>query len=414
MYQGLPSKNAVLDRGVMVRTALRAHQGICQVLDGIKGTAAHEIRPLFMLLDGEFSQRINWEMLCDTSSAFVALDRRSPIGRIVKQTNPNPLPPSELEVPVRLMVVISALGIGDQKNEWKALRDAVIQARKNGLAISVKVLVGLESLYDSIEVEIAGGLDDVELGSIASSSSDLTQAISNWAPHILHFFCHGFSDSNGQQLELATTADHALHDTNPHALSHGSVTVTGLNLRDLGYTLKNTWLVVLNCCSIGNATSTLPSMAAQVCTAGIPAVVAMMEPVTSADAYRFTKAFYPGALALILDAWTDLKAHASTTLELTTVMYSVRNAIAQGLKSNPQSSPHWSLPVLYVRSIDPQLFVRPAGGDNHVRLKTTAQLLTATAAKMNAEQANEILKKMLGDIPEDQWPTAEGDFHHGD
>ncbi|TFY85148.1 CHAT domain-containing protein [Pseudomonas kairouanensis] len=409
----LTQQNAVLARGAAVRNALRSHQGICEVLDAMNTLPLNDIRPLFIMLDDASSQRINWEMLCNTSDQFVALDSRWPIGRIVNQTSAYPIPPSELVTPVRIMVVLSALGIDDQENEWTALRDAVIQGRKIGLEISVNILVGRKDLYDSIRAEVAAGLADVNVEAMPSNASDLTQAIRNWSPHILHFFCHGLSDSNGQQLELATSADHTRHDADPLAVPHGSVTVTTQHLTKLGMTLKNPWLMVLNCCSSGKATQTAPSMAAKVCAAGIPAVVAMMEPVTSADAYRFTRAFYPETLVSILQARTDLNTQASTTLELAPIMYYVRDAIAQSRAGNLPNSPHWSLPVLYVRSVDAQLFVRPLAADNAVRLRTTAQLLIATGAKIPPELADEIVNKILDDIPQDQRPNAQGGFTHG-
>ncbi|ALN63253.1 hypothetical protein GLA29479_2384 [Lysobacter antibioticus] len=420
---GLDTQTAVLARGRMVRDALRQHQGISGVLDSLSQTLPTQVRPLFVMLNPSEAELINWEMLCDSNEQFVALDPRWPIARIIDPINAPSRLPGELTTPVRLMAVISALGIADQRKEWELLRDAVLAARQTGLPVLLKLLVGDSALHTRIRDEIQqdpAGLADIEVAAIDETAARLTQRIRQWSPNILHFFCHGHAGSAGQWLELATANDHvqfAAHD--PGTLA-GSINLPSQDLVTLGASLGNPWLMVLNCCSSGQGGNGLQSMANQVVSAGFPAVVAMMEPVEANDAYEFTRAFYPEALAALLRARDELKQRASTTLEWTPIMFHARSAISQLGNRDAQASPEWSLPVLYVRGVEAQVFIRPLGIEQaksdefRIRAETTAWWLRTAGQQFSEAERIEALERTLAEkgVPRALWPSADGSFEH--
>lgn len=420
----LQTDAAVLARGKMVRDALRQNQGISGVLDELSRALPHQMRPLFVMLRPSDAERINWEMLCDGDDAFIALDERWPIARIIDPINAPPRLPCELTTPVRLMAVISALGIRDQRKEWELLRDAVAYARGNGLKVKLKVLAGDSKLFQTIEQEIAQakagnapGADDTEVGPIETTPSRLTQRIREWGPNILHVFCHGRADAGGQALEFATANDHLQFAAHDPATTVGSVVVSAQHLVTLGASMVNPWLMVLNCCSSGQAGVGLHSMANQIVSRGFPAVVAMMEPVAANDAYEFTRAFYPRAFDLLKKASDELANKTSASLEWTPAMYQARCAISELDGREAENSPEWSLPVLYLRGLDEQLFLRPMGHtpqqseEYRVRVETVAAWLRTAGQQLTEAQRIEAMEAALGSVPRAFWPSPDGSLN---
>jgi hypothetical protein len=419
--------DAIVDtrgRGKAVRDALRQHPSLSGILDELRRVMPHQVSPLLVQLGLSDAELVHWETLCDIDDTFVALDPRWPIARIVDPVNAPQRPPCELTTPVRLMAVISALGIRDQQREWQLLRDAVVTARADGLPVLLKVLVGDPALYGVIAGEKAAGLAQLELGAIEDTPARLTQAIRAWSPNVLHVFCHGHADTAGQALELATANDHVQHAAgDPHTVA-GSVRVPAPSLARLGESLGNPWLLVLNCCSSGQAATGLQSMASQVVSTGFPAVVAMVEPVDAHDAYEFTRAFYPAALAALRQAQAALAGATSTTLEWTPVLSHARAAIAQR-PDRDDASPEWALPVLYVRGLDAQVFIRPlaagtaepaadTGTHRHrVQAETFAAWLRTAGQQMPPDDRHAVMTIALADVPTELWPDIDGNFEHG-
>lgn len=423
----LQTDAAVLARGKMVRDALRQNQGISGALDQLSKALPNQVRPLFVMLRPSDAERINWEMLCDGQDAFFALDERWPIARIIDPINAPPRLPCELTTPVRVMAVISALGIRDQRKEWEQLRDAVNYARGQGLKVKLKALIGDSALFKAIEQEIAQakaagapGADDTEVGAIETTPTRLTQRIREWGPNILHAFCHGRADAGGQALEFATANDHLQFAAKDPDTTAGSVVVSAQSLVTLGASLTNPWLMVLNCCSSGKAGVGLQSMANQIVSRGFPAVVAMMEPVAANDAYEFTRAFYPRVFDLLKTASDALAHSASAPLEWTPAMHQVRCAIAELDGREAENSPEWSLPVLYLRGLDEQVFVRPTGlsakqaEEYRVRVETVAAWLRTAGQQLTEAQRIEAMQAALASVPPAFWPSPDGSLNRVD
>jgi hypothetical protein len=420
----LQTNDSVLARGKLVRDALRKNQGIRDLLDALSATMAHQVRPLCVQLGRSDAERINWEMLCDQNDAFVALDQRWPIARIIDPINATQRIRRELTTPVRLMAIISALGIRDQRTEWESLRQAVEYARGIGLRVVFKAMIGDSDLLNEIEQAISAekaankpGANDIEVAAIEATPARLTQSIRMWSPNILHLFCHGNADSEEQSLEFATANDHEQFKAKDPNTTAGSVVVDARKLVDLSGLLVNPWLLVLNCCSSGKAGLGLQSMANQIVSRGFPAVVAMTESVGAKDAYELTRAFYPQAFDLLKTTSDQLTQHSSVSLDWAPLMHQVRYAIC-GLGGRvAENSPEWSMPVLYLRGVDPHEFDRPQGltpqqlEDYRVIVEWTANWLRTAGTHLTEAQRIEAMEDALKHVPRSLWPSVNGNLN---
>jgi hypothetical protein len=304
---GMPG--GVRKRGCLVRDSLLTHPAVATVLTQLFTTPVGQQQPIFVMMTESEAEQICWETLCDSNDHFVALDPRWPIGRVIDPTTMPNRPPPELTLPVRMMVLISAFGINGQDKEWRALRDDVLAARAKDLPVRMKVMVGDPAVRALIDADIAGGLADVEIAPIEKTSNLMVQEIVDWSPNILHCLCHGRSDPGNQSIEFATALDYLDPQT-----TEGSVKIYVSQLEVISTQLQNPWLLVLNCCSSGQAPKNLQSLAYRVVSAGFPAAVAMLEPIDANDAHEFTRAFYRSAFAGIASAakWSP-RARRSTT-----------------------------------------------------------------------------------------------------
>lgn len=405
--------DGVRERGRRVRDSLRAHPAVATVMTMLAATPVGQQQPIFVMLSESEAEQICWETLCDANDKFVALDPRWPVGRIIDPTTAPSRPPSELALPVRMMVVISALGIKGQAKEWLMLRQAVLVARAAGLPVRLKVLVGDTKLRQVIDAEIAGGLADVEASAIEASPTAMVQAIHEWAPNILHCFCHGRSEPGAQWIEFATAGDYL------NNADSGSVRLDTGDLEAIGAQLQNPWLLTLNCCSSGQAAKNLQSMAHQVVAAGFPAAVAMLEPVDAEDAHKFSGAFYRSLFAGIARAVDELEVQPRATFEWAEAMVHARKAICDGHQGDARNAREWALPLLYVRGIDPLSFERPhavpepQANIHKTRARVVAQWLKDVGLQKSEAERREVMELALDGVPKAFWPTLNGTFDNG-
>lgn len=406
--------DGVRERGRRVRDSLRAHPAVASVMTMLAATPVGVQQPIFVMLSESEAEQICWETLCDANDKFVALDPRWPIGRIIDPLTVPSRPPSELALPVRMMVLISALGIKDQAKEWLNLRQAVLAARGAGLPIRLKVMVGDTKLREAIDAEIAAGLDGVEAAAIANTPSQMVQAILDWAPNILHGFCHGRSEPGAQWIELGTATDYQNKQ-----VTSGSVRIETGDLEAISAQLPNPWLLTLNCCSSGQAAMNLQSMAHQVVAAGFPAAVAMLEPVDAEDAYQFTGAFYRSLFAGIARAAEELKTHPRASFEWAETMVQARKAICDGHQGDARNAREWALPLLYVRGVDPLMFERPSAvlepqaNIYKARARVVAEWLRDVGTQRGEAERLEVMHQALDGVPKAFWPTPRGTFDNG-
>ena len=410
---GIPG--AVRQRGELLRAQLATHPGIAQLLNTLETTPVDEFKPIYIVLSDSDAELISWETLCDTHGAFVALDKRWPIGRITDPMSGQPRPPAELQRPVRVMLVISAFGIADQHREWEVFVDALEKGRAAGLDILVKVLVGAPEIRQRIEQRITDGLAGVEVGHIQKTSARLIGDILEWSPNILHFFCHGRANESDQSLILATGSDYADPET-----VEGSTRVMKDSLVTLSTSLPNPWLLILNCCSTGQPVKNLQSIAHGVVSAGFPAAVAMLEPIDANDAFEFTDAFYHSLFPTLQNAVVELREENRTAFEWSSPMFAARAAI-RDLHGEAQNYHEWSLPVLYVRGLEPFFFERPrvpavSPGDTstyRAKAQVVAEWIRSVGTRYTPAEIEAIIAHALSDVPREFWPSPKGDFGNG-
>lgn len=402
--------DAVRERGRKVRDSLRQHPGVATLLTQLAATPQGQIQPLYVMLSDSDAELISWETLCDPKDAFVALDRRWPIGRIIDPMSGTSRPPARFEQPVRMLAVISALGVKGQVKEWQMLRDAVLNARQSGLKVDMRVLVGDAQLRQQIDAELPK-LPGFEAGPIDGLAQDLVAGIVDWAPNLLHLFCHGRSEAGAQFVELATATAYL----DPEA-EDGIVKLTPKQLVDISGQLRNPWLLTLNCCASGKAARNLQSIAHRVVGAGMPAAIAMLEPVDAADAHVFSRAFYRSLFAALKRVADTLKGAQRASMEWSEAMVEARNALCDAHGSAPEHGA-WTFPVLYVRGLEPFHFEQPqaAGSDDMATEYRSRALLVAgwlktAGARKSEAQRQEVIDLTLYDVPKPYWPTPSGDF----
>jgi hypothetical protein len=401
--------DAVRVRGQQVRMALIQHPGIARLLDLMPSVPTNSVAPFYVMLNEGDAELIGWETLCDAQDDFVAVDSRSPIGRIVEPQRDETRAPTALRMPIRVMAVISALGAAGQP-EWNLLFEAVSRARDNGLDVHLKVLVGDAALRTIIDTAVARHAPWLSVSPIARLGTMVVQDIADWKPQIVHFFCHGLADDSDQSLELATAQDYTSRATN------GSVKISTTQLVGLLEFLPNPWLLTLNCCSSGRAARTLNSMAHRAVLAGFPAAVAMLEPVTAGDAYLFTGTFYRTMFDQIGAAKQRLATAEQTAFEWLRPISVAREALVADHDSVPASSREWSLPVLYVRGVAPFMFWRPVAtvpsndeaADHKRRAAIVARWLVTTGAGVSVQVRKEAIEAALFDVPREFWPSVDG------
>lgn len=415
---GLPvfgSPSAVKERGRRLRTALIAHPGIALVLANLEATPVGQLKPIYVVLNGSSAELINWETLCDHTDRFVALDSRWPVGRMADpSTSPDRLP-GKLELPVRVMLVISAFAIQRQDKEWDAFEQSLTVANKSAVPWKIKVLVGDSNLHQRIGDAIAAGLANVEVAFIDKTPSRLVTSIREWDPHILHFFCHGRSDVIDQALELATAGDYA-----DASAKGGSVRLSKEHLGYIAQNLSNPWLLALNCCSGGQAASNLNSLAYDAVSVRFPAAVAMLEPVDAKDAHEFTSSFYSSLFQAFSNVATALKQANRVPFEWGQAMVDARTAI-RDLHGDEGTSHEWAIPALYVRGVDGFFFEQAAPAQVTKELADTYRLkariiadwLRTPGANQSEAEKQTVMQQVLGDVPEEYWPNSDGTFGNG-
>jgi len=158
--------------------------------------------------------------------------------------------------------------------------------------------------------------------------SDLEDAMDHGPWHIFHFIGHGGFDRNTEEGTIALTTDDGR--TDPVGADDFS--------RLLGehHSLR---LVMLNACDTGQASSldTFSSTAGALVRRGIPAVVAMQFEITDLAAIEFARTFY------------------EATAKQLPVDVSVMRA-RRRMKHAKKDTLEWGTPVLYLRSLESDIF----------------------------------------------------------
>jgi hypothetical protein len=180
-----------------------------------------------------------------------------------------------------------------------------------------------------------------------SDGKSLADLIREFAPHIVHAFCHGAAD-DPPYLELATTQDWVNRAT------QGSLQIDARQINGLSNPNSPAWLAVLNCCEVGAAGPATHALARQLVNEGpYAAALAMREPVEQVDATALSASLYPG----LLDALQALIAAGGDSVDIDWAALTVPSRIricesrlgGSTFAAASSALKQWTLPVLYQR-----------------------------------------------------------------
>jgi len=335
-------------------------------------------RAMFLDVREASAEGVPWEALCAPSEEFLSLDPRWPIARMVAAVDADS-GVRTFRRPLRIALLLSCLGIkaGPEWREiWKALSAWNREFEVLALVSEPELGAEIQALADH-RVRVAG---------MPTTATEVQEAVSAFAPHVVHLFCHGLAD-NPPFVDLAVTSDWL-----PGAVRK-PVQMEARQLNGLSNPQNPPWLAVLNCCEVGGSAGLVHSLARDLVSRGpFAAAIAMREPVEPEDAVIVSGCLYPGLLAAVdrvIDAggqpaefdWAAVTVRAR-------IQICERRQQGRTFTVTSRSVPQWTVPVLYVR---PTPFsVRLGGLSNEDAL--TLQLLREVRAA-NAEgtpQRNEI------------------------
>jgi len=355
------AQDALRSVGQTLYDAVAGRPPLADTFAEVLRTRAPARYPLFVQIDSASQvEALPWEALCDRDGTFLGLDERWPIGRIIDAPRP-PTAPAELMLPVKVAAVLSALDV-PAAAEWQALWDSITAAEITAagqLAVELLVLASEDGLAGTIAGTVPPPGVTVTVEPVPDSTDALQERITRFNPHVLHFFCHGSAGRRQPYLQVAVRSDWT--STTKHSLYLEAGQFRDLTAR----TSDLPWLLVLNCCETAAAGTrdNLQSLALMlVRDAALPAVVGMREPVSSADASRFTRAFYTELLAEVADRgagavpaeeplnWARYAVRARTSL---LDKYQLPRGEAA------ERTREWTLPVVYLRP-DPFVVRMPA------------------------------------------------------
>ena len=342
---GAPQIPADLVRtaGTMLYQALEKHESVRDALKAATAAASKEHAPIYFHIDQSDAEAFPWEVLCDAEGAFLSLNDRIPIARVVGSTRDGKEINRTFKLPVKVFAVLSAANVSAAA-EWKALYETF---KDITWGINIKILVGEPELQAEI-AKLAETDKRIEVGYVPADGNELLDQIRSYNPQLLHFFCHGNTASR-PHLRIATKADWV------RSADEGSISLEPVQFQRLDDPASEICIVVLNCCKSSVATGDLRSLAMSIIDQGpaFPAVIGMREPVSSQDASLFSKAFYTS----IFDRLEDFLAGTTQLSDIDWVgaMYAPRAKLAAARGDNKPlndaaaSAKEWTLPVIYIR-----------------------------------------------------------------
>jgi len=340
--QGALGPNSVESVGRQLYDSLLAQPAIKQELGQAMQAAQDSEHPIYFYLDPAEADRLPWETLHDAREGFLALDRRWPIARLKNPLLTQIKEVYEFSPPLRVLAILSAAGSSNDtrisaRAEWDRIYDAL---NGSGLDFRLRAQVCEEQLAEYIK-----GLGDqrVEVAFVVDKD-DLMQAIASFAPHFLHFFCHGSADVLSC-LRVGNRADW-------EAERDGSIILEANELRQRSDPGQSVWLLTLNCCESAKHASDARNLAGQLVIAGFPAVVGMRERIASDHAHTFCALFYREILRLIARIPAD---GPPTRIEWASALWQVRATLLEHCRPGELAtlaaagSKEWTMPVIYTR-----------------------------------------------------------------
>jgi hypothetical protein len=329
-----PAGSLVRDVGTALYERLSVHPGVKAALDRIPNAKLNDPCPIYLQLTTPAAEVLPFEALFLPNHCFLALDDRSPIVRVAMGNATDGVIERLCELPIRAAAVISAADRPVyEEGEWRALYQALTES---SIDFRLLLLVGRTALCDMIALAPD---PRVTVAVIDGDEEMLVRKICDFAPAVLHFFCHGRTTPEAY-LEVGTRATHDLGDE-PLYISHDHIR------RASGSLL----LVTLNACKGAAPVPDSHSLALGIAArGGVPVVVGMREAIDARDANLFTGAFYQ---ALLREFQRVLSSPQAESPDWPSLMREPRDRLAhrEGGPSVVAAAAHkrWSLPVLYMR-----------------------------------------------------------------
>lgn len=359
VYQSTPQQNSTVieDVGNAIRVALWAHENgktaLANTLNAPANDSTREIR-IHIERIAKAAHNLPWEAIHDPQEGFIALSKGVPFRRVVA-TKPGVVRKAgTFSGTLKIAAIIAAAGLPGEL-EWEAVKEALDnwQGAKECL-----VLVASTTLRDAIN---ALALPNVRVELVPSTGDELVQAIGNFAPQILHIFCHGRSESGGV-LEIAkpnTEFGEAPLFVRPNQLNNA---------------LGSTWVVVLNACSTGqvNPEANTNSFACNLAEEGIPFVAGMLQEVPATVAHSFAKTFL---LRLVGDLKQQFPQNGRFLLQVAPAVMAARASILAAYGGDPafeRRIKEWTLPILC--SSTESFEIHPTGLDQQQATETLVKI----------------------------------------
>lgn len=356
-----------------------------------------------------------WEAIHDPTSGFAAIARNCRVARI-KRSQQQQSPPVEMPETLRIMAFLSPAKVSAVK-EFNALAVAIQTSINHGSNIEAMFLVGENALLNQAHPTW------MKVDRIPALSSDFETVIRDFAPHILHFFCHGRAGGGGSgggpaALELSTVNDWAIEADMGSAL---------LGIDRLGACLVNgsTWLVVLNCCEGGASAPGAQSMAETLVSGNAcAAAVGMVEAIDASDATVVTQAFYGELFRSVLHSLAN--PPVSGAMDFTPAIAAAHQQFYQRCMQQELQQParfgRWAMPIMYLAAEELSFYgPRPA----MVQASTTAMdqamrdrvaIYARTLRSLPADTPANVREQILAlcdnepSIPIDLRPDLSGNF----
>ena len=331
MSQGQLSPRVVSQAGQWLYQLISANSSVQQALQ-LALSVNNDQYPIYIEIRSDHADELPWETLFNPNGSFLALDQRWPIGRIASSKDDTKK--YYFDLPLKIMVVLAATGV-DATPEWEALWSVISTSK---VPTKVQVMLCQDSLRSQI--------DNLQNASISTAyfadAFDLLNAIQNFDPNIIHFFCHGATEPTPRLL-LSTRADWLMQKS--------SVQISPANLAALNPSTRNTWLVTLNCCLGAAPVAQAQSLARRLVMEGFPAAIGMREMVASTDAHIFCRGLYN----LVLDELVKADEEAQIEICWARLLFEARGRLAhhhangEALPGAAEELKEWTLPVLYTK-----------------------------------------------------------------
>jgi hypothetical protein len=325
---------------------------------GFARGAGQGLRIRLRLTDAPQIAALPWEYLRDPQrDIFFAISSDTPLSRFIEPQQlfaPPPIPEGKL----RLLSVVS----DPQDPEAYGLEPLATEAELNTLDQALQRLKTGNLLEEIPPLRHA-------------VRADISEALREHRPHVLHLIAHGVFDKGQGKLILEDEGHYAL-PTSDRAF------------REFLEGYPEVRLVVLNACqgATRDAGNAMVGMGPQLVSRGVPAVVAMQYAVLDRAATSFTREFYRA-----LAHWYPIDVALSQARRAVYLDY--------GLDRRD-----WGVPVLFMRDRDGRLFQPPAASQPLTTLQRTVDTVPSakTEEPIDPAQQRQVLDAYVADgVPRD-------------